>query len=147
MLFVRLDMAAMTKNASVPMRRHVWVGVVLACVLSASAVTAQADSSAAALGHSGLNALAAPVPDFDLRQMRAKEITQRQMRQPVVQWETVAGDYAGCPQSTSGTDLDLPQQGCAVVNTAKNNCTIYTSSRTTHSIMGHLIRHCFEGRL
>lgn len=147
MLLKGLDMTAMTKNASVPMRRHAWMGMVLACVLSASAVNAQADSSAPALGHSGLNALAAPVPDFDLRQMRAKETAQRQMRQPVVQWETVAGDYAGCPQSTSGTDLDLPQQGCAVVNTAKNSCTIYTASRTTHSIMGHLIRHCFEGRL
>ncbi len=121
-----------------------WV-LALAGALGSSAVCAQVDNAAPALGRSSLGASAA-VPDFDLRQLRARDIAQRQLRQPVVQWETVS-DYSSCPQSTSATDLDLPQQGCAVVNTANNSCTIYTSSRTTHSIMGHLVRHCFEGRL
>lgn len=126
----------------------------LAAVVALSAVWAalpvahaQSEDSAAAVVRLEPQSLSKPVPDFDLRQMRARAVTERQLRQPVVQWETQQGTFTSCPQPTGAKDLHLPEQGCAVVDTAQNRCTIYTAGRTTHSIMGHLVRHCFEGRM
>ena len=34
--------------------------------------------------------------------------------------------------------------GCAVYN--KYSCTIYTAKTTTMEILGHELRHCFEGK-
>jgi len=131
-----------------PLRGALAVVAVLGAVcLGAPTAHAQTEDSAAAVVRMEPQSRARPVPDFDLRQMRARAVTERQLRQPVVHWETLQGTFAACPQATGAQDLNLPEQGCAVVDTAQNRCTIYTASRTTHSIMGHLVRHCFEGRL
>ncbi len=144
------EMTKMTKTVSMSMRSHPWPCIFLLCVLNSTVLSAHAndtDKAALAIGRTGLSPLTKSVPDFDLRQLQARDASQRLLHQPVVRWETVSGDYANCPQATAVSDLDLAAQGCAVVNTAQNTCTIYTASRTTHSIMGHLIRHCIEGAL
>lgn len=128
-------------------RRHALLALALFCGLSALSHNVQAEGNAAAVARMESRSLSKPVPDFDLTQMRARSVAERQLRQPVVQWETLQDSFAVCEQANGAQDLNLPQQGCAVVDTAQNRCTIYTSSRTTHSIMGHLVRHCFEGRL
>lgn len=130
-----------------PVRRHALVALTLLCGLSALTPSAHAEGSSAAVARLESRNLSNPVPEFDLTQMRARSVTERQLRQPVVRWETLSGSFAACDKASGALDLNLPQQGCAVVDTAQNSCTIYTSSRTTHSIMGHLVRHCFEGRL
>ena len=35
--------------------------------------------------------------------------------------------------------------GCATVSTDGKSCTIYTNKHTSHEILGHEIRHCFQG--
>jgi hypothetical protein len=132
------------------MRSHPWSSMLVLLVLNACLVSAHAgdtDKASLAIGRTGLSPLTLSVPDFDLRQLQARDPSQRRLLQPVVRWETVSGGFAQCPEAISANDLDMAQQGCAVVNTAQNTCTIYTASRTTHSIMGHLIRHCIEGAM
>jgi len=34
--------------------------------------------------------------------------------------------------------------GCAVPEPS-GRCTIYTSTETTHAVLGHELRHCYEG--
>ena len=140
-------MTTVTTQTRPQLRRHALALVVALGALALAWPTAHADTSSAAVVRLEPQFLSQPVPDFDLTQMRARAITERQLRQPVVQWETLQGNFAACPKPTGAQDLNLPEQGCAVVDTAQNRCTIYTASRTTHSIMGHLVRHCFEGRL
>jgi len=36
-------------------------------------------------------------------------------------------------------------QGCATVSVDGKSCVIYTNKHTSHEILGHEIRHCFQG--
>ena len=47
-------------------------------------------------------------------------------------------------------DAGLPYRyagylGCATVTADGETCTIYTNKHTSHEILGHEIRHCFQG--
>jgi hypothetical protein len=35
--------------------------------------------------------------------------------------------------------------GCATVSVDGKSCVIYTNKHTSHEILGHEIRHCFQG--
>ena len=39
-----------------------------------------------------------------------------------------------------------PPLACAVWYTSTNECTIYTAKNVSHTILGHEMRHCFEGQ-
>ena len=35
--------------------------------------------------------------------------------------------------------------GCATVSVDGRSCVVYTNKHTSHEILGHEIRHCFQG--
>ena len=38
-----------------------------------------------------------------------------------------------------------PPMACAVWYVPQKQCTIVTSPKVTHTVLGHEVRHCFEG--
>jgi hypothetical protein len=83
--------------------------------------------------------------DFDLTQFNTANTQSRRLaRPPTVTW--VSAD-AACPSDLGNRQVfRWSQSGCALREPDQQRCTLYTSKRTTHSILGHLVRFCFEGQ-
>lgn len=64
-----------------------------------------------------------------------------------VQWVSADNPTAECKRRFPGTHLDLRYviPACSGWDHTKNTCTIVTGSETSHQILGHELRHCFEG--
>ena len=73
---------------------------------------------------------------------KALPLNERVIDSPQISW-IVRDDIAEFCGRITG--IKPPILGCAVWNAATRRCTIYTQSMTTHTILGHEIRHCFEG--
>jgi len=73
---------------------------------------------------------------------------QRIMNQVKITWE-VRDDVADYCAKAKGMSKDAafltPPIACAVWNTPRKECTVVTGSKTSHTALGHEIRHCFEG--
>ena len=64
----------------------------------------------------------------------------------VITWQTVPDVDAACKKEYKklGKTTDIRTfLGCAIVRL--DNCVIITGEHTTHEIMGHEMRHCFDG--
>lgn len=124
---------------------HLRLGLTALLLSLGSGPTSAQDASAAVL-RLAPQSLASPVPAFDLTMLPARPVAKRLVEQPVVQWHPLPGETFVCPQAVGTQDLYLAEQGCVLVEPSQSRCQVYTASRTTHSIIGHLMRHCFEGR-
>ena len=92
------------------------------------------------------------IQTLDVRELFASEwgvfnvlpIERRVIKVPTVKWEARedVGDY--CKRILGGR-TKLTPLACAVWEADKSRCTIITSPVTTHTILGHELRHCFEG--
>jgi hypothetical protein len=75
-------------------------------------------------------------------------VQQRIMNQVKITWE-VRDDVAGFCAKAKGMSKDAafltPPVACAVWNTPRKECTVVTGTKTSHTALGHEIRHCFEG--
>jgi hypothetical protein len=73
---------------------------------------------------------------------------KRIMNQVKISWE-VREDVADFCAKAKGMSKDAafltPPIACAVWNTPRKECTVVTGTNTTHTALGHEIRHCFEG--
>jgi hypothetical protein len=73
---------------------------------------------------------------------------QRIMNQVKIRWE-VRDDVAEFCAKAKGMGKEqaflTPPIACAIWQTARRECTVVTGSSTTHTALGHEIRHCFEG--
>ena len=74
--------------------------------------------------------------------------SKRIMNQVKITWE-VRNDVAEFCAKSKGMSKDAafltPPIACAVWNTPRKECTVVTGTQTTHTALGHEIRHCFEG--
>jgi hypothetical protein len=78
-----------------------------------------------------------------------QEASQRVMLSPRIFWEVRTDVAQYCAKLTGvspGTALFLTPMGCAIWDIRRQECTVVTGTSTTHAILGHEIRHCFEGR-
>lgn len=71
-------------------------------------------------------------------------VGKRLMHQAIVRWEVRDDAETYCRKLVSSKFGEIPL-GCALWDVAKNTCTIVTPNPTTHVVLGHELRHCFEG--
>ena len=73
---------------------------------------------------------------------------KRIMNQVKISWE-VRDDVADFCAKAKGMGKEqaflTPPVACAVWHTPRKECTVVTGSTTSHTALGHEIRHCFEG--
>ena len=73
---------------------------------------------------------------------------KRIMNMVKVRWE-VREDVREYCASAMGMDKEraytTPPMGCAIWSSRNKECTIVTGSTTSHLVLGHELRHCFEG--
>lgn len=100
-----------------------------------------------------LTGCAAPVYETKLRMIAPSncEATEFNMRfesdtthKPmVVHWKVVDDPHAVCKGVGSHHSKGSTILACA--KTVENHCTIYSAKNTSLAILGHEMRHCFEG--
>jgi hypothetical protein len=74
---------------------------------------------------------------------QAMNINDRITNQTIVTWELVDDIDATCRKILLSVEEDTTIYGCAQMTA--NSCKIYTGRTTTVAILGHELRHCFEG--
>lgn len=71
------------------------------------------------------------------------------MEAPVVRWQ-VREDVADFCRSVSGSLQHIRRGGvflaCAQWDVRKNSCTITTGLIVQYAVLGHELRHCFDGK-
>ena len=68
--------------------------------------------------------------------------TQLKTSEVLVKWEIVEDTVATC-SAKMGRHVNA--LACATWKLDHSVCTIYTDAVTEHTIVGHELRHCFEG--
>ncbi|WP_341686312.1 hypothetical protein [Limnohabitans sp.] len=84
----------------------------------------------------------------------ALESNQRVINVATVTWQAVDNATETCRQimlrGQSKEESDwayiTPPLACSVWSPSKKTCTILPAKRTNHTILGHELRHCFEGQ-
>jgi len=88
------------------------------------------------------------MPVSEMEKFQSLNPEKRAMNDVRVRWEIVEDVVKHCAR-TVGMGLEqsymTPPQGCATWSKARQACTIYTPRVTTHTVLGHELRHCFEG--
>jgi hypothetical protein len=92
-----------------------------------------------------------PVAEFE--EFTALPKQERIMQTVKVNWEIKANVAEACVRlmknSLNEKDRDhayiAPPLACAVWFVSRNECTIYTAANLSHTVLGHELRHCFEG--
>lgn len=74
----------------------------------------------------------------------AKPEQQRVSNNPTIRW-VVLDDVTQYCSRISGIPAYNHLAPIACATWQNNTCTIYTSKKTSHLILGHELRHCFEG--
>ena len=85
-------------------------------------------------------------------QFKALSVQKRIMNSVNVDWQVHENVEAFCSNAFK-KDVALFQtmkiggefKGCSIWKVRERTCVIATSSVTTHSVLGHELRHCFEG--
>ena len=84
----------------------------------------------------------------EMEPFSAKPVSARMMSQVLLSWELRDDVSAYCAKEMK---LDMekafftPPQACAYWNKRTRECVVVTSPTTTHMVLGHEVRHCFEG--
>lgn len=82
------------------------------------------------------------VGDFD-----ATVKDRRAVKVVLVDWEPRADVHSFCRRHAGGAVKGLPGgrfYGCVVINPDNGRCLVVTDVKTSYSILGHEVRHCFE---
>jgi hypothetical protein len=93
------------------------------------------------------------LPDQEYEEFNAKPQQDRIINQVKVHWEVQDNVAEFCVKAMRRTSDDkyqgqaniTPPLACAVWHTTRKECIIYTNRKTTHTALGHELRHCFEG--
>jgi len=72
---------------------------------------------------------------------------KRIMNSVLITWEVRpdAADYCAKILNTTGAAMAAPAMACAKWSKQTNRCTIITTPNPNHVVIGHEVRHCFEG--
>lgn len=77
-----------------------------------------------------------------------KAPASRLMNEVKMRWEVRDDVSAYCAKTIGMSYLQAkttPPVACAVWHVATKQCTIVTGPTTSHVVIGHEVRHCFEG--
>lgn len=93
------------------------------------------------------------LPEAEFEAFAALPKTERIMQTVKVNWEIQENVADTCVRvmrnSLNEKDRDqayiTPPLACAVWYVSRNECTIYTAPTVSHTVLGHELRHCFEG--
>jgi hypothetical protein len=71
----------------------------------------------------------------------------RLMNQVKLTWEVRedVGDFCMRAQNNQGNLTHVKPIACAMWVAAKNECKVVTGPNPNHVVLGHEVRHCFEG--
>ncbi len=84
----------------------------------------------------------------EMEPFTAKSTSARMMNQVLLSWELRDDVSTYCAKEMK---LDMekafftPPQACAYWNRRTRECVVVTSPTTSHMVLGHEVRHCFEG--
>ena len=93
------------------------------------------------------------LPAFEFERFTALPKQERIMQTVKVNWEAQANVAETCVRimrnSLNEKDRDqayiTPPIACAVWYVSRQECTIYTALNVSQTVLGHELRHCFEG--
>ena len=73
--------------------------------------------------------------------------TARIMNNVKLTWEVRAdvGEYCLQTQKRLGKSQGVPPLACAIWTASLNECKVVTGPNPNHVVLGHEVRHCFEG--
>lgn len=77
-----------------------------------------------------------------------KDPASRLMNEVKMRWEVRDDVSAYCAKTIGMSHLQAkttPPVACAIWHVATKQCTIVTGPSTSHVVIGHEVRHCFEG--
>jgi len=83
-----------------------------------------------------------------MKTFRPLALEQRVIPEVKLRWlvrEDVAQYCARAIQMGQEQAFITPPLACAVWNKSTQECTIVTGTTTSHMVLGHEVRHCFEG--
>lgn len=89
----------------------------------------------------------AVVSETEYREFKPMASNARVMNHVNLTWEVRedAGEYCRKAQSNGGKLQSVQPIACAVWVKAKNECKVVTGPNPNHLVLGHEVRHCFEG--
>lgn len=97
--------------------------------------------AAIAVALSGCTAMLTPVGSSNYEPFDVAHDSERLIPKPSVKFISV-DDVAKSCGSLTGFKKAL---GCAVFHEHKKSCQIYVENKTSFTVIGHELRHCFEG--
>lgn len=80
----------------------------------------------------------------EYKEFIAKPNHQRVSKNPTVKWIVLDDATPHCSR-LSGIPMHNNLAPIACATWSNDICTIYTSKKTSHMVLGHELRHCFEG--
>ena len=89
----------------------------------------------------------ASVGQAEYEEFKPMPANARVMNQVKLSWEVRAdvGSYCLQSQKNSGNLLTIEPIACAIWSAAANECRVITGPNPNHVVLGHEVRHCFEG--
>lgn len=88
------------------------------------------------------------LPAAELQPFTPAPESARVMNDVKVRWEVRANVAEFCGRAakiTTAQAMFTPPLACAVWNVASKECVIVTGKEVSHVVLGHELRHCFEG--
>lgn len=86
------------------------------------------------------------IPASEFQEFRAQPHVQRANKRMLIRWEVREDASSFCLEATAkAMPPGREPLACAIWQPATNSCLIVTKPNTTHTALGHELRHCFEG--
>lgn len=91
------------------------------------------------------------LPASEYEEFTALPASKRIMNVVHIKWEVREDAAEYCAKTmrdrSPGREqaFAIPPMACAVWYVPQKECTIVTSPKVTHTVLGHEVRHCFEG--
>jgi hypothetical protein len=89
------------------------------------------------------------LPAHEYEPFKPLAVEKRLMNEVRIRWEVredVAQVCAKAIHMGKEQAYITPPVACAVWDLPKKECTVITGPKPTHVVLGHEVRHCFEGR-
>ena len=87
------------------------------------------------------------IPPAEYENFAALAPDKRIMNSVLITWEVRpdAAEFCAKILKTTGAAMSAPAVACATWSKQTNRCTIITTPNPNHVVIGHEVRHCFEG--
>ena len=87
------------------------------------------------------------IPPTEYENFAAQAPDKRIMNSVLISWEVRpdAAEYCAQILKATGAAMAAPAVACATWSKKTHRCTIITTPNPNHVVIGHEVRHCFEG--